>query len=198
MRPLGDRFHFQRQHATGRVINVGCSGNAGGIKALHVDQLAGPFVDGPRPEPFLQADARSIPVADNSFDTIILGDILEHFETEDEAIKCLKEAHRIAKKLVLTVPRDDGICREAIWECNLMAPGSHRLWVDDHNLWRWLEAANWEVAIWIEADYGMTDFPCGWFIVAYRRNAQEWDTLRATAPWQGRIKPKCIGMECAK
>jgi len=50
---------------------------------------------------FFQMDAHNLTFPDKSFDVAILGDILEHVE---DPVQVLKEARRVAKRLVITVP----------------------------------------------------------------------------------------------
>ena len=50
---------------------------------------------------FFQMDAHNLKFLDQSFDVAILGDLLEHVE---DPVQVLKEARRVAKRLVITVP----------------------------------------------------------------------------------------------
>ena len=50
---------------------------------------------------FIQMDASDLRFNDNSFDTAILGEILEHVP---DAVRILKEANRVARRLLITVP----------------------------------------------------------------------------------------------
>ena len=50
---------------------------------------------------FFQMDAHNLTFQDQSFDVAILGDILEHVE---DPVQVLKEARRVARRLVITVP----------------------------------------------------------------------------------------------
>ncbi len=52
---------------------------------------------------FIKAPAHDIPVSDKSFDYAILGEILEHVP---DPKKVIKEAARVAKKVVITVPNE--------------------------------------------------------------------------------------------
>lgn len=50
---------------------------------------------------FVRADATKLPFEDKQFDKAFLGEILEH---SPDPVAILKEAYRVAKKLVITVP----------------------------------------------------------------------------------------------
>jgi FkbM family methyltransferase len=52
---------------------------------------------------FIQMDANNIKFPDKSFDTAILGEILEHVK---DPVQVLKEAKRVAKRILITVPNE--------------------------------------------------------------------------------------------
>jgi SAM-dependent methyltransferase len=54
--------------------------------------------------PFKVAPAEKIPFADNSFDTIILFDILEHLADD---VLALREARRVGRRVIISVPREN-------------------------------------------------------------------------------------------
>jgi hypothetical protein len=186
---LIDRLSFQRTYATGRVINIGSSGNPAQLKAaLHVDMDAGPFMEGPTPQPFLQCDARHIPQPDDSFDTAVMGEILEHFATEDLAIEALKEAHRLAANLVVTVPRDDRVLDPEHWakETALREGTCHVCWISGDRLWRMLRASGWDVLLWVRINYGWG--PVGWCVWAERAKPGLEESMEAD--YQARLKER--------
>lgn len=94
-----DRLTFQRQHATGRVLNVGCGDDPAGFGAgaVHLD------IDWWDLPNFVQGDCRALPFPDGSFDTAVLGDVLEHCTDPEQAVR---EASRVAKRVVITVPEE--------------------------------------------------------------------------------------------
>lgn len=59
---------------------------------------------------FVRASADDLPFEDNSYDVAVLAEILEHVP---DPVKVLKEAKRVAKRLLITVPF------EYIWPENL-------------------------------------------------------------------------------
>jgi len=51
---------------------------------------------------FVRGDALNLPFKDNTFDTIVFGDILEHVS---DPLKCLQDAKRVTKsKIIVTLP----------------------------------------------------------------------------------------------
>lgn len=104
------QFGFQRRYAIGRALNVGSNsdgaqfGRRGGI---NVDLFAVDPVTGVRNPVQLLADARALPFPLASFDSVVLGELLEHMEGE-AAIQTLLEARRTSKcRVVITMPHDD-------------------------------------------------------------------------------------------
>ena len=103
-------------NATGKVLEVGCSWGMvlASINArrpgLHAGIDIAPWnVDLARllcPSlGFRVADAKKLPYADRSFDTVVAAEILEHLLWPDEVFLALSEALRVARERVLiTVP----------------------------------------------------------------------------------------------
>lgn len=58
---------------------------------------------------FIRMDAQDLKFEDNSFDIATLGEILEHV---DDPIRVLKEATRVAKKIIITVPDEANWAKE--------------------------------------------------------------------------------------
>jgi len=58
---------------------------------------------------FFQMDAHHLTFPDQSFDVAVLGDMLEHVENP---VQVLKEARRVAKRLVITVPDEENWSEE--------------------------------------------------------------------------------------
>ena len=95
---LLDRVGFQILHATGTICNIGCSDDPVGFPgATQVDL---DHYDIPN---FVQSDCTSMPFGDKQFDTAVLGDVLEHVLDPEAAVR---EAARIARKLVITLPEE--------------------------------------------------------------------------------------------
>jgi len=106
-----DQFGFQREHSKGRVLNVGS--NTDGAKlaadfgAINVDMRIVDHVSGFVLPVAVLADARALPFA-GAFDTVVLGEILEHMEPAD-AVRSLREAVAAihdSGQVVITMPHD--------------------------------------------------------------------------------------------
>lgn len=106
------QYAFQHKHAKGKILNVGCDIDASGFKqrgAVNVDILeTSPLTQIKNPVDIL-ADARDLPPhLWRKFDSVVLGDILEHMNDGDivkslvSAKKCLKKGG----KIVITCPND--------------------------------------------------------------------------------------------
>jgi SAM-dependent methyltransferase len=97
--PFGNQFDFQHARARGRILNVGCDADTSGLKAkrgaVNVDIWDhNPHTGMVCPADII-ADARELPEdLHGRFDTVILGDILEHFIERDDVLKVLEEAKK--------------------------------------------------------------------------------------------------------
>jgi SAM-dependent methyltransferase len=106
-----DQFGFQREHSKGRVLNVGSNTDGGCLAAdfgaVNIDLRARDHVTGMLMPVAALADARALPFA-GVFDTVILGEILEHMERPD-AVRSLREAAAAigsGGRVVITMPHD--------------------------------------------------------------------------------------------
>jgi len=102
----GDRFTFIRQTAKEgkKIIDIGCCYGFVFKDYDHTNIISVDLDDYSHIVPnFVRCSALSLPFENDSFEIGVLGEILEH-QTEPE--KVLKEACRVAKKIVLTVPNE--------------------------------------------------------------------------------------------
>jgi len=90
-----NRLDWVRENAEGDIIDIG--GQAG-----HTFENA-TVVDIDEYEGVIQADAHDLPFEDNRFDTAVLAEVLEHVE---DPVQVLKEARRVAGKIIITVPNE--------------------------------------------------------------------------------------------
>lgn len=101
---------FQGKHAQGRTLVVGCSDHriqgGPGVAVTNLDLLRiNPATHSPTVAE-VQADARALPYADCAFETVVLGDIIEHLSDAD-AVQVLAEAQRVATgRVLVTWPVD--------------------------------------------------------------------------------------------
>ena len=97
-------------NAIGKVLDVGCAvgrySNYLQIKGLHVTgvdsqkEFIAKAVKSYKDCEFKVGSAYKLPFKDNSFDTIILFDILEHLDDE----RVLMEARRVGRRVIISVP----------------------------------------------------------------------------------------------
>jgi glycosyltransferase involved in cell wall biosynthesis len=106
------QYSFQHTYATGKILNVGCNNDSSGFAehrgAINVDITKfDPYTNAPNAAHLIM-DARDLQFKDGSFDTVVLGEILEHLDTPD-VVKALQEAKRVLTpggQIVVTVPED--------------------------------------------------------------------------------------------
>jgi glycosyltransferase involved in cell wall biosynthesis len=108
------QYAFQHRWATGSVLNAGCNIDGSDLRGrpdldvVNLDVCAVDPGTGRENRVDVLADARDLRAhfADKAFDTVILGDILEHC-LEPNALALLKEARRLAReRIVITAPED--------------------------------------------------------------------------------------------
>lgn len=107
------QYNFQLKNAKGRVLNIGCDVDApefGKNGAVNLDILKeSPIIKMPTAAHII-ADARYMPEQlFGQFDTVIVGDMLEHLKDED-AVKVLKNSKKALENggyVVVTVPNDN-------------------------------------------------------------------------------------------
>jgi len=156
-----DQFGFQRLYSNGRILNVGCNTDGGGLKqrgALNLDLSTRDNLGQVLPVDVI-ADARALPFA-AVFDTVVLGEILEHMERPD-AVATLKQARAALKptgKVVITMPhdgrRDDGTLE--IPEVEFYTPGVyafHYRNIPYEELASWLAEARLKPTLRAAIDY---------------------------------------------
>ena len=94
------RLDYQRYKAIGSVLNIGSGENPAGLAGVHLDKEFYPGVPN-----LIVADAHHLPFQQHSFDTVILGDVLEHVLKPHQV---LAEARRVVRRrVIITVPYDN-------------------------------------------------------------------------------------------
>ncbi|MCC6419936.1 MAG: hypothetical protein IT429_17005 [Gemmataceae bacterium] len=108
-----NQFDFQHAHSDGAILNVGCDADTSGFKArgaVNVDVWRhNPYTGMDVPADVL-ADARALPPdLYGRFDTVVLGDILEHYVDRSDVLRTLCNAELCLKpggKIAITCPED--------------------------------------------------------------------------------------------
>lgn len=121
------QFAFQHKHAQGRILNVGCDADVTNFTArgaVNMDVLLeSPITHARNPAHILHDAREPFPDSIGRFDSIILGDILEHL-TPADGVRALANAAAVLNnggKVIVTVP-DDG--NRTILEQHLCAHGA--------------------------------------------------------------------------
>lgn len=107
------QFNYQLKESEGKILNLGCGCDPADFKSLgatSVDSCAIDSITGVENKLDLLCDIRHLPAQLKiKFDTVLMGDVLEHYERAERPI-FLKEAKsclRNGGKIVITLPNDD-------------------------------------------------------------------------------------------
>jgi len=106
------QYGFQHKYSKGNILNIGCQIDGSKLHergATNVDIMDHDPITGIEYPVDIIADARKLPeTLHNQFDTVILGDILEHMDDEDidKSILCAKKCLRKDGNLIITCPND--------------------------------------------------------------------------------------------
>ena len=109
---IGSQYNFQYRHADGKILNIGCHDDSTGFKekkgAVNLDRWSKcPYTDMEIKADVI-ADARYPLPFTEKFDSIIIGDVLEHL-TELDTLLVLYNASIVLNdggKIIVTVPDD--------------------------------------------------------------------------------------------
>lgn len=159
------QYAFQHRHARGKILNIGCAEDVSAFAsrgATNIDIHARHPLTGLPTAAHILADARDLPKGlYEGFDTVILGDILEHF-TPDDAVLALQQARlalRSGGRIVISCP-DDARAPKAqhphLEGDEEYLPGVsafHLHSINRETLTDWLVQAGLQPTIWQELDY---------------------------------------------
>jgi SAM-dependent methyltransferase len=159
-----DQFTFQRTFAVGKVLNAGSNTDGAGfgrIGGINLDLRTADHVTGLAMPVHVLGDARALPFAP-VFDTVVLGEILEHMEREN-AVAALFEARTAIKeggRVVITMPhdgrRDAGTLETPKGEQQFYAAGIyayHYRSISRAELFSWITEAGLEPELWAPIHY---------------------------------------------
>lgn len=166
-RVYSSQFPFQDLYAVGRVLNVGSNNDAVGVRhhpgGVNIDLHA---IDAhtQRANPIhAQADARALPFK-GTFDSVILGELLEHMEREDgvTALRQAKKALKPGGRLIVTIPHEKQ--EKGPEEQVYYAPGifayHHRL-ISKGEILGWITEAGFRLILWAKIVYPWGSFGSG-------------------------------------
>jgi Methyltransferase domain len=159
------QWQFQTAHLRGRILNVGCNTDGGKLRerfgAINVDLALRDDANGGEIPANVLADARALPFARASFDTVVLGEILEHF-TDADAIRTLVESKALLRnqgRIVVTIPHDNRSPNQQgyakYWDIPY-APGVPRFHpreLTKFDLFDWLKKAGLALVSWARIQY---------------------------------------------
>ncbi len=163
------RFDFQRgavHNSKGFVLNCGCNEDPAGLKAsdpervINVDLHA--FDEGMNranlvDKVFDITDAKAWEenFAPNSAELVVFGDVLEHMGP-DQMVDCLRNAHRVAPRVCITIPEDHRIPDDAKYVQGIY--NEHVTVATEPVLRDVLVRSRWKPFAWLEGvDWGFTD-----------------------------------------
>jgi SAM-dependent methyltransferase len=159
-----EQFVFQRSFARGKVVNIGCNDDAAGFRTIggiNVDLFQIDEHTGAVNPIHVMADARALPFK-GSFDSAILGEILEHMQPQD-AVKTIREAKSALKSdghIVITMPHDRRRSTpghtEPKPEKPWYAPGVfayHYRMIPRSELFGWISEAGLQILLWAKIVY---------------------------------------------
>lgn len=89
----------------GKLLDIGCG--RGFVSYNYGDVVGLDFQENNSLIPLVKGDATKLPFRDNSFDTVLMSHVLEHFLESEEV---LKECHRVLKQdagIIISVPNLD-------------------------------------------------------------------------------------------
>lgn len=167
-----DQFGFQREHSRGRILNVGSNTDGAALQrdfgALNLDVRDLDQASGLTMPIDVLGDARALPFRP-VFDTVVLGELLEHMEQRDGIAALIQARGSLAPggRVVITMPhdgrRDSGELEEPAQK--FYAPGVyafHYRSISQLELLSWILAAGLEarcvariVYVWGESGSGI-------------------------------------------
>ena len=147
------QFLFQAKYAIGRALNVGCNSDGACFRdrgGINIDLFRKDDHTGWDLPVHAQADARHLPFKSASFDSVVLGEILEHMQTHD-AVSSLREAKTVLRPggvVVATIPHDDRGGPDHIPEYYPGIAAYHYREITRHEFFDWIRMAGLKLILW--------------------------------------------------
>jgi len=108
-----NRVQYIRKRIRGKVLDVGyyaCTLHQEVLAAAGKENVIGIDTEGPnQPPQYIKGSAEKMPFEENTFDTLIAGELIEHLKAPENFIK---EAHRVLKaggEMLITTPNKDSL-----------------------------------------------------------------------------------------
>lgn len=170
-----ERFAFQHMvgdRYPGKILEIGINNDPGGNRAHFGNRLTtadrydwDDAIGYPiHADFYFHAGAEVWPFEDDEFDLVMMAEVTEHLFPA-EAEYAYKEAHRVGRNLLITVPQDGRFMHD---EQAAVAAGSpHVNYCTEDYMRNLLAKTGWEVTEWHEPDYGWWA-ETGFFAVATR------------------------------
>lgn len=167
-----ERFAYQRNCAMmfpGKIVEIGVNDDPAGHKQVFGDRIVQcdryewdeALNYAIRADRYFDAGNEPWPFEDDEFELCIMGDVFEHLYPE-EGEHALREAHRVATHLCMTVPED-----HRVEEGTVIAAGScHVVVCTEEYIRGMFEKTGWEIIEMRGLDY--VSIPWGFFILARR------------------------------
>lgn len=157
------QWPFQVKYATGKILNVGCNNDGALFRergAINIDLTTFDECNGQVIPAHALADARALPFRP-VFDSVVLGEILEHFTASDARI-ALDQARAALKpggRIVATLPHDNRPPEKQGYTGMLhvgYAPGVsryHAREITRIEFFEWLKNAGLRLILWAKIAY---------------------------------------------
>jgi len=160
------------EKTTGIVLNVGANEDPANLKAVDPERVINCDIEAQdsylnRPnkvDVLFDCTKKPWPFRDDYAQLVVFGDIIEHLYPK-EARAALEEAHRVADKICITVPRDKRWEKEGV-EKSESGYRTHCYEWHQQNLSDLLQDTGWEIVFWQTTDYFFV--PEGYFVLADR------------------------------
>lgn len=162
---VGDRF-------PGKILEVGINNDPGGNRAHFGDRLTtadrydwdGALDYAIEADHYFDAGSEKWPFKASSFELVMMAEVTEHL-LPNEAEHAYREARRVGKNLLITVPQDGRFMEDP--EQGLAAGSYHVNYCTEDYMRNLLAKTGWEIVEWHEKDYGWWA-ETGFFILATR------------------------------